>query len=165
MISGVKLSQWARANGVGRQSASGWFLAGVLSVPARQSAAGVVLADVPDRAAAGVAIYAPVSSSGQRRDLGRQVSRLAEYLTADGLAPAEIICGVGLGLNGHRTRLLGLLWGALVGTVVAGQAEVSDELVRDVGEVLAGFCAGRCGRRSAKHRAELALAARCAEAA
>jgi hypothetical protein len=44
-----------------------------------------------------------------------------------------------LGLDGHCTLLLGLLRGALVGTVVAGEAEVSGELVRDVGEVLAGF--------------------------
>jgi predicted site-specific integrase-resolvase len=159
----------------------------VLPVPARQRAAGTILAGVPDPATAGVAICARVSSSGQRGDLGRRVFRLAEYLTADGLAPAEIISGAGLGLSGHRTRLLGLLRDASVGTVVAGrrerlarfgvgyleaapaargrklivvgQAEVSDELVRGVGEVLAGFCARLYGRRSAKHRAELALAA------
>jgi predicted site-specific integrase-resolvase len=94
MISGVKLSEWARAIGVGRQSATGWLHAGVRSVPARQLAAGTILAGVPERTAMGVVIYARVSCFRQRGDLGRRVFRLAEYLTADGLAPAEIICGL-----------------------------------------------------------------------
>ena len=36
MIVAVKLSEWAKANGVSRQSACRWFHAGVLPVPARQ---------------------------------------------------------------------------------------------------------------------------------
>lgn len=133
---------------------------------ARQLAAGTVLAGVPERAAVGVAIYARVSCFGRQGGLGRQVFRLAGYLTANGLAPAKIISGVGSGRNGHRTRLVGLLWDASVGTVVAGQVEVGDDLVRDRWEVLTSLCARLHGRRSAKRRAEPALAAaRSAEAA
>jgi putative resolvase len=186
-IAGVKLSEWARANGVSRQSATWWFHAGVLPVPARQLATGTILVDALARGAVGVAIYARVSSSGQRADLDRQVARIAEYLTASGGAPTRIVSEVGSGLNGHRTGLLGLLRDASVGTIVAGhrdrlarfgveyleaalaaqgrklivveQAEVSDDLVRDMVEVLTSFCARLYGRRSAKRRAELALAA------
>jgi putative resolvase len=185
-MTGVKLSEWARINGVSRQSAARWFDAGVLPVPARRLATGTILAGVPDRATAGVVICARVSSCGKRGDLGRQVARLAEHLTANGLASSKVVSGVGSGLFGHRTRLLGLLRGAWVGTVVAGhrerlarfgagyleaglaaqgrelivagQAEVSD-LVRGMVEVLTSFCARLCGRRSAKCRAEVALAA------
>jgi putative transposase len=76
-VAGVELSEWAGIGGVSRQSATRWFHAGVLPVPARQLAAGAMLVNVPDQAVAGVAIYARVSSFGLRSDLGRQVARLA----------------------------------------------------------------------------------------
>jgi putative resolvase len=166
----------------------------VLAVPARQLAASRILVDVPAQAAAGVAICAWVSSSGQRSDLDRQVARLAEYLTAQGVAPSKVVCGVGSGRSGYRTRLLALLRDALVGTIVvghrgrlarcgveylevdlaaqgrklivAGQAEVGDDRVRDMVEVLTSLCARLYGRRSARQGAGLALSAACsAEAA
>jgi predicted site-specific integrase-resolvase len=65
MLAGVKLSEWAGISGVSRQSATWWFHAGT------------ILAGAPERAAAGVAVYALVSSSGLRSDLGRRVAWLA----------------------------------------------------------------------------------------
>ena len=187
MLAGVKVSEWAGISGVSRRSATRWLHAGVLPVPARQLAAGTILVDAPERAGAGVAICARVSSCGQRSDLGRRVAWLAGYLTAKGIAASKVVCEVGSGRNGHRTRLLSLLRDASVGTVVAGhrerlarfgvgyreaalaaqgrklivagQAEVSDDLVRDMVEVVTSFCARLSGRRSARHRAELAVAA------
>ena len=44
--------------------------------------------------------------------------------------------------------------------VVIDDGEVDDDLVRDMTEVLTGFCARLYGRRSARNRAEKAL--RCA---
>jgi hypothetical protein len=55
-------------------------------VAARQLAAGTFLVDAPERVAAGVAIYARVSSCGLRSDLDRQVAWLARYLTAKDVA-------------------------------------------------------------------------------
>ncbi len=194
MLAGVKLPEWAGIDGVSRQSATGWLHAGVLPVPARQLAAGTVLVDAPGQAAAGVAVYARVLSCDLRGDLGRRVAWLAGCLTAEGVAPSKVVCEVGSGRNGHCTGLLNLLRDASVGTVVAGhrerlarvgvgyreaalaaqgrklivggRAEVSGGLVGDVVVVFTGFCARLYGRRSAKHRAELALAAiRRAEAA
>lgn len=187
MMMGVKLSEWARVNGVSRQSATRWFHAGVLPVPARQLATGTILVDEPEREAGGVAIYARVSSADQRGVLDRQVARLVVHLTTSGLAPTRVVAEVGSGLNGHRARLLGLLRDPAVGTivvehrdrlarfgveyleaalaaqgrrvVVVDDAEVDDDLVRDMVEVLTSFCARLYGRRSAKRRAELAVAA------
>ena len=45
--------------------------------------------------------------------------------------------------------------------VVLDSGEVTDDLVRDMVEVLTSFCARLYGRRSARNRAEKAL--RCAE--
>lgn len=189
----MKLSEWPRANGVSRQSATRWFHCGVLPVRARQLASCTILAGEPARDADGVAIYARVSSSDQRGDLGRQVADLAEYLAAGGTAPAKVVSGVGSGRNGHRTRLLSLLRDAPVGTIVVGHrdrlarfgvgcleaafaaqgrklvvaepAGVSDDLVRDMAGVLTSFCARRYGRRPAERRAGLALAAASADQA
>jgi putative resolvase len=134
-----------------------------------------------------VAIYARVSSEDQRADLDRQVARLVEHATGAGLAPTRVVSEVGSGLNGRRTKLLGLLRDAGVGTivvehrdrlarfgveyleaalaaqgrrlVVVEDAEVADDLVRDMVEVLTSFCARLYGRRSAKRRAGLAVEA------
>ncbi|MGH9071140.1 MAG: IS607 family transposase, partial [Acidimicrobiales bacterium] len=67
----MKLSDWAKQNGVSRQSATRWFHAGVLPVPARQLATGTILVDEPVKTVPGVAIYARVSSADQRGDLDR----------------------------------------------------------------------------------------------
>jgi putative resolvase len=186
ILAGVRLSEWVRISGVGRQGATGWFHDGVLAVPARQLAADTILVDVPAQTAAGVAFCARVSSFDQRSDL--------EYLTAQGVAPSRVVCEVGSGLNGRRTWLLALLRDAFVGTVVAGhrgrlarfgvgcveadlaaqgrklivveRAGVSGDVVRDMVGVLTSFCARLCGRRSARQGAGLAVAAACsAEAA
>ncbi len=108
MIELLKLSEWARANGVSRQSATRWFDAGVLPVPARQLATGTVLVDEPSGPSTGVAIYARVSSADQRGDLDRQVARLTAVATERRL-PTKVVAEVGSGLNGRRTKLLLLL--------------------------------------------------------
>jgi len=151
------------------QSATGWFHAGVLPVAARQLRTGMIVVDEPVRVAAGVAVYARVSSADQRSDLDRQVARLVEHVTGSGLAPTKVVSEVGSGLNGRRTKLLALLGDASAGMIVVGHrdrlarfgveyleaalaatgrrlvvvdgAEVSDDLVGDLVEVLRSFWA------------------------
>ena len=187
IVAGVKLPEWAGISGVSRRSAAWWFYAGVLAVRARQLAVGTMLVGAPDQAGAGVAICALVLSCGQCSDLGRQVARLAGYLTAEGSGPSKVVCEAGSGRNGHRRRLISLVRDAWAGTIVAGhrerlarfgigyreaalvvqgrelivvgQAGVSDGLVRCIVEVLRSLCAGLYGCRPAKHRAVLGLAA------
>ncbi|MGH9127657.1 MAG: IS607 family transposase [Acidimicrobiales bacterium] len=187
----MKLSEWAKQNGVSRQSATRWFHAGVLPVPAHQLPTGTILVDEDRPAPAGVAVYARVSSSDQRADLDRQVARLTTEATGRQLAPTKVVAEVGSGLNGHRSRPLSLLRDPAMGTIVvehrdrlarfgveyleaahcsAGaaervvvieDAEVTDDLVRDMVEVLTSLCA-HCSAgvaESAKRRAEAALVA------
>jgi putative resolvase len=193
MMEWMKLAEWARQNGVSRQSATRWFHAGALPVPARQLSTGTILVDEPTMAAAGVALYARVSSADQRADLDRQVARLTTHATEARLAPTRVVGEVGSGLNGARRKLLSLLRDPAVGTivvehrdrlarfgveyleaalaaqgrrvVVVEESEVADDLVRDMVEVLTSFCARLYGRRSAKRRAAAAMAATKAEVA
>jgi predicted site-specific integrase-resolvase len=156
-------------------------------MPARQLCTGTILVDEPTRTAAGVALYARVSSADQRADLDRQVARFTTAATEAKLAPTSVVAEVGSGLNGHRRKLLALLRDPAIATIVvehrdrlarfgveyleaahcsAGATErlvvvedagVADDLVQDMVEVLTSFCARLYGRRSAKHRAAVAL--------
>ena len=132
-------------------------------------------------------VYARVSSHDQRADLDRQVSRVVGWAGGQRLAVDEVVTEVGSGLNGRRPRLARLLADPQVATivvehrdrlarfgveqlqaalaatgrriVVAEDGETTDDLVRDVVEVLTSFCARLYGRRGARNRALRALTA------
>ena len=132
-------------------------------------------------------VYARVSSGDQMEDLDRQVGRVVEWATQRGYRPDEVVKETGPGLNGNRRRLRRLVADHTVGAIVVEHrerlprfgfeyleaslsgrgarilvmedAELEDDLVRDVTEVMTSLCARLYGRRSARRRAERALAA------
>ena len=142
---------------------------------------------VPPDPPGGCVLYARVSSADQREDLDRQAGRLAEWATANGYRPTEVVKEVGSGLNGSRRRLLRVLHDRTIGTVIVehrdrlcrfgfeyveaalaahdcrvvvmDDEELEDALVRDVTEVMTSLCTRLYGRRSAKRRAERAMRA------
>jgi putative resolvase len=170
----VNLTQWARSEGVHPQTAYRWFREGTLPVPAVR----VNQRTVP---VAGVGLYARVSSHDQRADLDRQVARLSEWAAQANAPVVRLEAEVGSGMNGARRKVRRLLADAQVSTVVvehrdrlgrmntelveaalsaAGRrlvvldsGEVTDDLERDMVEVLTSFCARLYGRRSARNRA------------
>ena len=113
--------------------------------------------------------------------------RLAEWATERGLQPTAVVKEVGSGLNGQRSRLSRVLADPKVGTIVVehrerlcrfgfeyleaammarggrilvmDEGELEDDLIRDVTEVMTSLCARLYGRRSARRRAERAIAA------
>ncbi len=137
-----------------------------VSGPARQDAAG---------------LYARVSSHDQKADLDRQVARLSAWAAQAGLPVVRVEAEVGSGMKGtrakarrlladpevtvvvveHRDRLgrmnTELAEAALAAhgrrLVVVDDGEVTDDLVRDMIELLTSFCARLYGRRSARNRA------------
>ena len=82
-MSAVKLRQWAAREGVHYQTAWRWWRDGKLPVPARQTGDGHDPGGGArcGRCAAGVVVYARVSSHDQRADLDRQVARVTEWVT------------------------------------------------------------------------------------
>src|SRR5215213_5433911 len=132
----MKLAAWARANGVHPQTAYRWF---------------------------------------------RQVTRLSGWATAQGVTVAEVVTEVGSGLNGRRPKLRRVLADPRAAmivvehrdrlarfgvehleaalsaqgrrVVVVDPGETSDDLLRDMIEVLTSFCARLYGRRGARNRA------------
>jgi len=186
----VKLTEWARANGVHPKTAYRWWREGTLPVPARKVGPRTILVDTAvGDSAGGVGLYARVSSHDQREDLERQVVRISDWAAKAGTRVVRVESEVGSGMNGARPKVRRLLADPRVSLVVvehrdrlgcmntelveaalaaAGrrlvvldEGEVTDDLVRDMVEVLTSFCARLYGRRSARNRAEKAL--RCAE--
>ena len=188
----MKLSVWARSNGLAYKTAWRMWRDGKLPIPAEQLPTGTVIVHPPAAAPAdAVALYARVSSGDQRGDLERQLGRLADYASRERMTVVQAVSEVGSGLNGHRPKIMRLLADPAVRTIVvehrdrlarfgseyieaalrAGgrrlavvdEAEMRDDLVQDMVAVLTSFCARLYGRRAAKSRAEKALAAAAAE--
>lgn len=186
----MKLSEWADRQGIHYMTAWRWWKAGRLPVPAHQTASGSILVDVAADAPGRTALYARVSSHDQRADLDRQVSRMVDWATSQGISVDEVVTEVGSGMNGRRRRLARLLADPSTSTVVVehrdrlarfgvehleaalaahgrkvlvvDDTELDDDLERDMTEALTSFCARLYGRRGARNRADKAL--RCARA-
>jgi putative resolvase len=184
----VNLADWAESVGVNRHTAYRWFREGTLPVPAQRVGRLILVRTTPaGEGAAGVVIYARVSSHDQRADLDRQVGRLTAWATEQDLRVGQVVVEVGSGLNGKRPKLRRMLSdpdakvivvehrdrlarfgvehleAALAAQgrriVVADPGERTDDLVRDMIEVLTSMCARLYGRRGARSRAMRAVRA------
>ena len=106
----MKLSAWAKANGLAYQTAWRMWRAGKLPIPAEQLPTGTVIVHPPKAPTVeSVAIYARVSSADQKADLERQLGRLAEYASRERLMVIRSVSEIGCGLNGHRAKIMRLL--------------------------------------------------------
>src|SRR5215216_7885396 len=129
----------------------------------------------------GAVLYARVSTHDQRGELDRQVTRLSRWATTQGVTVAEVVTEVGSGLNGRRPKLRRVLADPRAAMIVVEHrdrlarfgvehleaalsaqgrrlvmidpGETSDDLLRDMIEVLTSFCARLYGRRGARNRA------------
>jgi putative resolvase len=183
----MKLSKYAKKIGISYWTAFRWFKAGQLPVPAFQTKSGTIIVEDVEEKHDKIALYARVSSSDQKTDLDRQVSRLASWASEQGMVVSATVAEVGSGLNGKRRKLLRLLRDSTVTTIVVEHrerlarfgfemvasamearggrlvvidpTEVEDDLVRDMTELLTSLCARLYGKRSAKRRAKKAVEA------
>lgn len=188
----MNLAAWAELNGVARVTAYRWFRAGLLPVPAQRVGRLILVndaaAEAPRRGR--TVVYARVSSADQKFDLDRQVARVAAWATTQQMPVDKVVTEVGSALNGHRRKFLALLRDPAVtrivvehrdrfcrfgseyfeaalaaqgrALVVVDSAEVDDDLVRDMTDILTSMCARLYGKRAAPNRAKRALAAAAA---
>jgi putative resolvase len=183
----MKLSNWARKQGINYKTAWIWFKTGKLPVRAYQTPTGTILVEEEKPKLSGkTVIYARVSSADQKNDLQRQVERLKLFASSTGLKVSDIVTEIGSGLNGKRRKFIRLLKDAGVDTIlvehkdramrfgyeiveaalrvsgrrilVADETELNNDLVQDMIDVLTSFCARLYGKRSAHNKACKALA-------
>ena len=106
----IKLSDWARQNGIPYKAAWKWWRDGKPPIPAKQMPTGTILMEIPGSSVApGVDLYARVSSRDQKPDPDRQGARLSMFAAEGGLRVEKVVAEVGSGLNGHRKELMSVL--------------------------------------------------------
>jgi putative resolvase len=179
----MKLSQYAKKVGVSYKTAYRWYRAGTLD--AYQTPTGIIIVrDKQDEkpTTGRIALYARVSSLGQKADLERQVERLRDYAAARGYQVAKEVAEIASGLNDQRPKLEKLLADVSMGTIVVENrdrltrfgshyietllqaqgrhlemlfpGDTGDELVDDFVAVITSMAARIYGRRQSKRRAE-----------
>ena len=189
----VKLSEWARRQGVSYQTAWRWVRDGKMPVPVRQAASGTWIVEEAARAEGRVVAYCRVSSADQKQDLDRQVARVVTEAAGRGLPVGEVVTEIGSGVNGKRRKLHRVLSDPTAAVIVVEHKdrlarfgvehlqavlaasgrdlvildpqETTDDLVWDMTDVLTSMCARLYGQRAAKNRAARAVAAATGEAA
>jgi predicted site-specific integrase-resolvase len=189
----MNLAGWAERNGVARGSAYRWFRAGLLPVPARRAGRLILVDDwaaSTDRRL-GTAVYARVLSADQKSDLDRQVARVTAWAAGEQIPVGKAVTGAGSALDGRRRKFLALLRDSSIDRivvehrdrlgrfgseyveaalaaqgrelVVVDSAEVDDDLVRGMTEVLTSMCVRLYGKCAAVNRAQRAITAAAAD--
>jgi len=181
----MKLSDWARKQGIDYKTAYRLYRSGKFPRPTEQLPTGTILVHEIPTMTNNAALYGRVSSADQKSDLERQMQRLRDYAAARGLKVVLEVREIGSGLNGHRKKLLKLLADPSISIIVVehrdrlarfgaefisaalaaadrqlqviNQTECNDDLVQDMVDVLTSFCARLYGKRAAKNRAERAM--------
>jgi putative resolvase len=179
----MKLSQYAKKVGVTYKTVYRWYRAGTLD--AYQTETGIII--VRDKAdekplTGRIALYARVSSLGQKEDVERQMHRLKDYAVAKGYQVSQEVTEIASGLNEKRPKLEKLLADSSIGTIVVENrdrltrfgshyietllqaqgrhlemifpSDTGDELVDDFVSVITSMAARIYGRRQSKRRAE-----------
>ena len=184
----MKLSHWAKKQGIHYQTAWRLWKTKQLPIPAKQLSTGTILVnDEPSHQDLAFALYTRVSSADQKNDLDRQLARLVEFAAQKRLKVTKVVKEIGSGLNGQRPKLLSLLRDRQLSGIVVehkdrlvrfgseyleallessnrrlivmDKTEMNNDLAQDMLNVLTSFCARLYGQRSAKNRAERALKA------
>ena len=179
----MKLSQYAKQQGISYRTALRWFRDG--TIPGYQAPSGTIIVTERQKSQSveKVAIYARVSSSEHRANLERQAERLSQYCTARGYQVAMVVKEIGSGVNDSRPKLLSLLKDSSITRVVvehrdrltrfgfhyidalfAIQGRVievvnpaendKEELLADLASIIYSFCARLYGQRRAKRKTE-----------
>ena len=183
----IRLSQWAAQHGMYRMTAWRHYNAGTLPPELQPKKIGniiYVLAN-PGSPAGRAVGYARVSSAEPKPHLENRANRLWACAGQRGILLDQVVSEVASGLKDRRPKLRKLLGDPTVHTVIVehrerlarfgvgmaetmlqarggsliviDDAEVPDDLVRDMTEILTCFCARLYGKRSAANRARRAI--------
>jgi predicted site-specific integrase-resolvase len=105
----MKLSEYAKINGVTYRTAWNWYKSGILK--GFQMPSGTIIVQNQDNIqkkstdCTKAVLYARVSSNQQKDDLARQSERLFNYAVAKGYCIVKNVKEIGSGLNDSRQKL------------------------------------------------------------
>jgi putative resolvase len=180
----MKLSQYAKQQGISYSTALRWFHDGVIKGYQAPSGTIIILEEKPEpQARERVAIYARVSSAEHRENLERQAERLTQYCTTRGYQVAHMVKEIASGVNDSRPKLLSLLRDPSITRLVVEHKDRltrfgfryietllelqgrtievvnvaendKEDLLHDLASIVYSFCARLYGQRRAKRKAE-----------
>jgi predicted site-specific integrase-resolvase len=107
----MKLSEWAKLQGITYKTAWNWFKAGTLPVKALKTATGTILVEpaLLTSESKSAWVYARVSSPEKKGDLGRQAERCIAFCLANGWTVETVVKEIASGMNDNRPKLKKLL--------------------------------------------------------
>lgn len=181
----MKLSEWAKIQGITYRTAFSWFKAGKIKDKVTQTETGTILV-FPEQLnnSEEYILYARVSSHDQKEDLNNQLNRLRDYAASKGIKVSKEIKEIGSGLNGKRKLLLSALketnYNLIVEhkdrlarfgvemveacfqqsnrkLIIINNSDLKEDLVQDFIDLATSMCAKIYGKRSAKNRALKAI--------
>lgn len=176
----MRLSAYAKKMGVSYKTAFRWWKAGKLNAYQLDTGTVIVRDEAPlAENTSGIALYARVSTQGQKADLKRQAERLKTYAASRGYQVAKEAREIASGMNDHRPKLL---TDASIGVIVVEHqdrltrfgatyieqlmqmqgrrievlfpSDPNHDLVEDFIAVITSMASRIYGRRHAKERAE-----------
>jgi predicted site-specific integrase-resolvase len=180
----MKLSVWAKKQGIGYRAAWVMFNNGKLPNAYRLPTGTIIVSDEPDiKKIDYVVTYARVSSSENKDNLESQSRRLIDFCNAKGWKTDENVKEVGSGLNDSRPKLLKILSeGKATKLVVEHKDRLArfgvtyvevackhfgceveyinnvvgekEDIVQDFVSVITSFCARIYGHRRSKRKTE-----------
>lgn len=182
---GIKLSNYARKNGVTYRTAWNRWKNGKLSGFTDETGH-IVLNTVDVKRPDYIVVYCRVSSSQNRANLDSQAKRLVDYCNAKGWRVSEVVKEIGSGLNDRRPKLAKILENGLATKlvvehkdrlsrfgvsyieqylsksscelhVVNAAEEGKEDLIQDFVSVITSFCARIYGQRRSKRKTEILI--------
>lgn len=179
----MRLREYSTKMGVSYKTAFRWWRAGKLDAYQLDTGTVIVRDDTPlPDTAAGIALYARVSTQGQKADLERQVERLKTYAASKGYQVTKIAQEIASGMNDNRPKLSRLLTDKSIGVIVVEHrdrltrfgfayieqlmqmqgrrievlfpTDTDHDLVDDFSAVITSMASRIYGRRHSKERAE-----------
>lgn len=138
----MKLSKWAKEQGICYRTAWIWFKEGKMPVKAEQLPSGAIMVYPETKVEQddSCTIYCRVSSHNKKEDLERQRQRCEQFCIARGWKIEKQVCEVASGMNDRRQKLMKLLDAGPSRIVV----ENKDRLTR-FGFNYIAFLAEKCG--------------------
>lgn len=104
----MKLSNWAKQQGISYQTAWNWIKSNKFPIPFQQLETGTILVFPEEKQELKTYIYCRVSSADRKDDLNKQVERCISFCSSKGYAIEKIVKEVASGMNDTRKKLLQL---------------------------------------------------------
>ena len=102
----MKLSDWAKQQGIHYNTAYRWFKSGKLPVESYQTLTQTIMVkeDLKIDSINNVVIYGRVSSHDKKQDLNRQIERCEEYCRVKGYSIKKVYKEIASGMNDNRIQ-------------------------------------------------------------